>query len=142
MVHLCPQQWASWLTFAEWWYNTNFHNSLQTSPFEALYGYAPAQFAIQNPLSTSVAAVADMLQQQHRLVDILRSNLAKAQNKQKQMADAHRTERILQEGDLVYLKLRPYHQSSVASRANQKLAPRFFGPFPIVKKIGAVAYRL
>jgi hypothetical protein len=40
------------------------------------------------------------------------------------------------------LKLQPYAQSSLASHANQKLAFIFIGPFPIVQKVGAVAYKL
>ena len=45
-------------------------------------------------------------------------------------------------GDQLFLKLQPYVQSSLAPRANQKLSFKFFGPFPIVAKIGAVAYKL
>jgi len=33
-------------------------------------------------------------------------------------------------------------QSSLADRANQKLAFKFFGPFRIIERIGSVAYRL
>lgn len=42
----------------------------------------------------------------------------------------------------MYIKLQPYVQSSVAPRANQKLAYRFFGPYLITEKIGTVAYKL
>lgn len=45
-------------------------------------------------------------------------------------------------GEWVFLKLRPHRQQSVARRVNQKLAPRYYGPFPIVAKIGAVSYKL
>jgi hypothetical protein len=34
-------------------------------------------------------------------------------------------------GDWVFLKLQPYVQSSLAPRANQKLAFKFFSPFQI-----------
>jgi hypothetical protein len=45
-------------------------------------------------------------------------------------------------GEEVYLKLQPYVQTSVASRAHHKLTFRYFGPFTITSKIGEVAYKL
>lgn len=32
---------ASWLTQAEFWYNTTYHSSLGCTPYKALYGYDP-----------------------------------------------------------------------------------------------------
>ncbi|GJU15925.1 reverse transcriptase [Tanacetum coccineum] len=46
------------------------------------------------------------------------------------------------DGDWVYLKLRPYCQVSVAKQVNQKLSPRYYGPFTSVEWIGQVVYRL
>ena len=60
----------------------------------------------------------------------------------KRQADKHRSERHFAVGDWVFLKLQPYVQSSLATRANQKLSFRFFGPYKIVAKIGAAAYKL
>lgn len=45
-------------------------------------------------------------------------------------------------GDLVLVKLQPYKQNSVALRKNQKLGMKYFGPFPILAKVGAIAYKL
>ena len=57
-------------------------------------------------------------------------------------ADKHRSEPSFEVGDSVFLKLQPYVQSSLAKRANQKPSFRFFGPYKIVAKIGAAAYKL
>lgn len=48
----------------------------------------------------------------------------------------------LQEGDWVSFKLHPFRQISVVGMRNQKLSPKFYGPFEILDKIGSVAYRL
>lgn len=45
-------------------------------------------------------------------------------------------------GDMVYLKLQPYKHISIAKKTNEKLNPRFYGPYKILKKIGVVSYKL
>lgn len=41
MTHEHHSKWMKWLALAEWWYNTNFHNSTQLTPFEAVYRTLP-----------------------------------------------------------------------------------------------------
>jgi hypothetical protein len=60
----------------------------------------------------------------------------------KSQAAKGRSEREFAVGDMVYLKLQPYIQTSVAVKPNHKLAYRFFGPFRVLQRVGSVAYRL
>lgn len=43
---------------------------------------------------------------------------------------------------MVYLKIQPYKLKSLAKRVNQKLKPRYYGPYEIEQRIGFVAYKL
>jgi len=83
-----------------------------------------------------------MVKLRELLTRLIQLQLTRAQQRMKSQADKNRTERVFQVGDLVYLKLQPYIQTSVASRSNQKLSFRFFGPFKILQRVGQVAYKL
>jgi len=56
-VHACPTKWSSWLSLAEFWYNTSSHSALGRSPFEVLYGHSPRHFGI---MSASACAASDL----------------------------------------------------------------------------------
>ena len=45
-------------------------------------------------------------------------------------------------GEMVYLRLQLYSQSTVVNRPCHKLALKYFGPYKIVAKIGTAAYKL
>lgn len=139
MCHDKPLLWSKWLSLAEFWYNTNFYTSTQLTPFEAVYGQAPPVHLPYLPGESKVAVVARSLQEREQMVQFLKFHLLRAQHRLKLFADQHRTEKVLEIGDYVYVKLQPYRQQSVVVRSNQKLAPKYFGPYKIVHKCGAVA---
>ncbi|KAJ4780790.1 polyprotein [Rhynchospora pubera] len=142
MVFNQQKQWAKWIPLAEYWYNTNFHSSLSITPFKALYGYDPPSLPLGSAPKCTVEAVNVVLRDRQQILTDLRSQLVKAQERMKKLADIHRSEREFSKGDWVYLKLQPYRQLSVSGCQNNKLSPRFYGPYEILEKIGQVAYRL
>jgi hypothetical protein len=60
----------------------------------------------------------------------------------KSQADKKRVEQKFSVGDKVYLKLQPYVQTSLGNRSNQKFSYKYFGPYEVLSKVGAVAYKL
>jgi hypothetical protein len=75
------------------------------------------------------------------LID-LKHHLAAAQNRMKLQADKKRSDRQYQVGDLVLLKLQLYVQQSVVNRPYPKLALKYYGPYEILERLGAAAYKL
>lgn len=86
--------------------------------------------------------VAKSLQERESMILLLQFHLLRAQHRMRQNEDLHRTERSFDIGDYVYVKLQPYRQQSAVLRPNNKLAPKFFGPYKIIDRCGSVAYKL
>lgn len=68
--------------------------------------------------------------------------MAIAQLRMKQYAGQKRSLREFQIGEKVFLKLQPYAQSSVVNRPYPKLSYKYYGPYSILEKAGAAAYKL
>jgi hypothetical protein len=141
-VHSCPTQWTSWLSLAEFWYNTGLHSALGRSPFEVLYGHSPRHFGIYPAAAISHQDLSGWLQECSIMQTLVMQHLHRAQERMKWQADKGRSKRVFQVGDAVYLKLQPYVQSLLSARSNQTLTFKFFGPFRVLERVGAVAYKL
>lgn len=142
MVFQEPKEWYKWLPTAEWWYNTSYHTSLQITPYEAMYGVHPPQIGEQAIPGNVTEEVRISVQQREEMMNKLKDNLRKAQSRIKKYADRLRSERSLQEGDMVYLKMQPYRQNAFGLRGSLKLRAKFYGPFRVLNRIGRIAYKL
>lgn len=140
-VHDRPNLWFSYLSLAEWSYNTSAHTGAGISPYEITFGKPPPAVPPFTPGSSPVEAADSFLTTRQTLHAKLLQRLLKAQSAMKLYADRHRREASYEVGDWVYLRLRPYRQLSLRP-SYSKLARRYYGPYQIAERIGPVAYRL
>ncbi|WKA08976.1 hypothetical protein VitviT2T_026656 [Vitis vinifera] len=141
-VHQWPRKWSTYLAWAEYWYNTTYHASTKMTPYQALYGRLPPLIPAYPDGLSPVHEVDQTLLHRDELLHQLKTNLEISMNRMKQQANSKRRDIQFAVGDQVLLKLHPYRQQTVFKRAHQKLSSRYYGPYPILEKIGAVAYRL
>lgn len=142
VVHDFPTKWALWLPQAEFWYNTTYHSSLGCTPYKALYGHDPIVSQLVGHRSSCNTDAQTWLREHTQHTAALKEHLAKAQCKYKHFADKKMSERVFAVGQMVYLRLQPYAQSSVVNRPCPKLALKYFGPYKILDKIGEATYIL
>ena len=124
-----PKEWTKWLPLAEWWYNSSYHLSTQITPFEPMYGRPPPTYVVYIPDESSVVVVDQSLRERDAMIRLLKANLIQAQARMKAYADQRRSKKTFEVGDMVFLRLQPYKQTTVAFKGNRKLSPQFFGPY-------------
>ena len=137
-----PKQWSRQLHWAEFCYNTSTHLSTNVSPFQALYRPLPPIVDRLGHNTTPVKSIDQLLREHDALLDELYAQLLIAQNRMRQAANSKRRHDVFSVGDIVFLKLQPYRQHSISRRPCDKFVARFYGPFEILAKVGAVAYKL
>lgn len=91
---------------------------------------------------TQVEAVAQDLMTRDEALRQVKFHLEKAQSQMIRFANHHRKPSNIKVGDWVYLKIRPHRQVSMPTRLHPKLSARYYGPYLVLKQIGAVAFQL
>lgn len=137
-----PKKWVQWLAWAEFWYNATFHTSINTTPFNVVYGRQPPPLISYGDQKTTNDSLEQQLIDRDRQLLQLKEQLRLAQERMKKQADKKRRDVKLMEGDWAYLKIRPNRQKPVAKRQCEKLSPRFYGSYQVIKKVSPVAYKL
>lgn len=66
------------------------------------------------------------------MLQLLKDNLLKDQKRIKFYADRKRSEKVFHVGDIVYLKIQRYKQTSISLIRNLKLNSKYCGPYPVL----------
>ncbi|KAM0009708.1 putative nucleotidyltransferase, Ribonuclease H [Helianthus debilis subsp. tardiflorus] len=133
--------WDSHLPLIEFSYNKSYHSSIETAPFEALYGRkcrTPVSWA---EVGESQLSGPEIVQETTDKIAQIKERLKTARDRQKSYADNRRKPLEFQAGDKVLLKVSPL-KGIVRFGKKGKISPRYVGPLPVIQRIGPVAYRL
>ncbi|WVZ92138.1 hypothetical protein U9M48_038225 [Paspalum notatum var. saurae] len=137
-----PRSWLQWLPWAEYCYNTSFQSTLRTTPFHVVYGRVPPTLLQYQPSLARAVAVDAQLRNRDEFLDEIKDRLCLAQDVMKTRADQHRRDISFTVGDWVWLRLHHRQAVGITVGARSKLGPRYYGPYKVLERLGAVAYRL
>ncbi|GJR03329.1 putative reverse transcriptase domain-containing protein [Tanacetum coccineum] len=133
--------WVNHLPLVEFSYNNSYHASIKDAPFEALYGqkcHSPVCWAEVGEFQLTSL---EIVQETTEKVIQIKQRIQAARNRQKSYADLKRKPMEFQVGDRVMLKVSPW-KGVVCFGKQGKLNPRYVGPFKVLEKVRAVAYKL
>jgi hypothetical protein len=133
------KDWEDSLPYAEFSYNNSYQSSLKMSPYEVLYGRKCRTPLMWPEVGDQIIEGPDFITTTEDKVAEIRENLKAAQSRQKSYADKRRRALAFSVGDFVYLKVSLIRGTYFYLG---KLAPRYIGPYPILERVGAVAYKL
>ncbi|GJX41279.1 putative reverse transcriptase domain-containing protein [Tanacetum coccineum] len=133
--------WVKHLPLVEFSYNNSYHASIKAAPFEALYGQKCRSPMCWAEVGQVQLTGPELVQQTTERIIQIKQRIQTTYDRQKSYADLKRKPMEFQVGDKVMLKVLPW--KGVVRFGNQgKLNPRYVGPFKVLKKVGAIAYKL
>ncbi|GJT65218.1 retrovirus-related pol polyprotein from transposon TNT 1-94 [Tanacetum coccineum] len=133
--------WVKHLSLVEFSYNNSYHASIKAAPFEALYGRKCRSPVCWAEVGQVQLTGLELVQETMERIIQIKQRIQTARDRQKSYADLKRKPMEFQVGDKVMLKVSPW-KGVVRFGKRGKLNPRYVGPFKVLKKVGAVAYKL
>ncbi|GJS13311.1 reverse transcriptase domain-containing protein [Tanacetum coccineum] len=133
--------WVKHLPLVEFSYNNSYHASIKAAPFEALYGRKCRSPVCWAEVGQVQLTGPELVQESTERIIQIKQRIQAARDRQKSYADLKRKPMKFQVGDKVMLKVSPW-KGVVRFGKRGKLNPRYVGPFKVLKKVGAVAYKL
>ncbi|GJW97852.1 putative reverse transcriptase domain-containing protein [Tanacetum coccineum] len=133
--------WVKHLPLVEFSYNNSYHASIKAAPFEALYGRKCRSPVCWAEVGQVQLTGPELVQESTERIIQIKQRIQTARDRQKCYADLKRKPVEFQVGDNVMLKVSPW-KGVVRFGKRGKLNPKYVGPFKVLKKVGAVAYKL
>ncbi|GJW06999.1 putative reverse transcriptase domain-containing protein [Tanacetum coccineum] len=133
--------WVDHLSLVEFSYNNSYHASIKAAPFEALYGQKCRSPVCWSEVGQVQLTGPDLVRETSEKIIQIKQRMQTALDRQKSYADKKRKSMDFQVGDKVMLKVSPWKRV-VHFRKRGKLNPRYVGPFKVLEKVRAIAYKL
>jgi transposase InsO family protein len=132
--------WAIWLSTAEFAYNDSVHPATGLTPFQANTGRHPAgpkhpEMAQKGPQAAEAMDITGAMVQIHRL---MKQKLEEVRQYQADYHSEGRKETVYEEGQQVLLSAKNIR----TVRPKKKLENKYIGPYTVLKRIGQVSYKL
>ncbi|GJU50731.1 putative reverse transcriptase domain-containing protein [Tanacetum coccineum] len=125
----------------EFSYNNSYHASIKVAPFEALYGQKCRSPVCWAEVGEVQLTGPEIVQETTEKIIQIRKKIQAAHDQQKSYDNLKRKPMEFQVGDRVMLKVSPW-KGVVRFGKRGKLNPIYVGPFKVLAKVEAVAYKL
>ncbi|GJV17667.1 putative reverse transcriptase domain-containing protein [Tanacetum coccineum] len=133
--------WVNHLALVEFSYNNSYHTSIKAAPFEALDARKCRSPVCWADVGEVQLTGPEIVQETTEKVIQIKQRIQAARDRQKSYADFKHKPMEFQVGDRVMLKVSPW-KGVVRLGKWGKLNPRYVGPFKVLAKVRAAAYKL
>jgi hypothetical protein len=137
-TNFLQDDWADWLSLAEFSYNDKVHSTTGFSPFYTTLGFHPRK-GTEPRLAVPTEAADDFAKRMQLVREEAAASMRVAQETMKGFYDAKRqADPDYKPGDKVYLS----GKNLTTHRPAKKFEDRRYGPFKVKRKVGAISYEL
>ncbi|GJR14050.1 putative reverse transcriptase domain-containing protein [Tanacetum coccineum] len=133
--------WVNHFPLVESSYNNSYHASIKAALFEALYGRKCRSPVCWDEVREVQITGLEIVQETTKKLIQIKKRFQVARDRRKSYADLKRKLMEFQVGDRFMLKVSPW-KGVVGFGKQGKLNLRYVGPFKVLEKVGAVAYKL